>query len=285
MKKVIKLICLILVGFLSTSCIKRDNMEDINILVSTYPIEYIVKSLYGSYSTITSVYPSGVDTNNYELTDKQIEDYAKNNTLFIYNGLSDEKQMARNFLNVNKDMKIIDVSYGLNIEYGSTYEELWLSPNNYLMLATTVKNNLSDFIDSKYLIQEIEKNYATLQEELSLLDANMRSIGSSSSKTIVTTIDTLEYLENYGFDVLVINETNITDEVKNNFKNGTYLALFIKENETSDMITDLVNNYSAKTISVNLMNVLSEDARKNNDDYLSIMNEYIKNLREAGIKE
>jgi len=284
MKKLIKIISLILVMFATTSCLKRDNMEDINILVSTYPIEYIVKSLYGSYSNVTSVYPSGVDVNNYELTDKQVQDYAKNNTLFIYNGLSDEKQMARNFLNANRNMKIIDVSYGLNTEYGTTCEELWLSPNNFLMLATTVKNNLSDFIDSKYLLQEINKNYATLQENLSLLDATMRSIGSTSTKSIVTTIDTLEYLENYGFDVIVINESNITDDIKTNFKNGTYSALFIKENEESDMISDLVNNYKASTISVNTMNVLNEEARKNNDDYLSIMNEYIRNLREASTK-
>ncbi len=284
-KNLLKICCLFL-GLISlTGCFKRDDMEDISIVVSTYPIEYIVKSLYGAYSNITSIFPSDIDVNNYELTDKQISDYAKSN-LFVYNGLSDEKNIARSFLNRNKSMKIIDVSYGLNIEYGKTPEELWLSPNNYLMLATTTKNNLSDFINSKYIKQAIETNYAKLQEDLSLMDANLRSIGAASKKPIITTTNTLKYLENYGFTVISLEDNkNVTTDLKNNFKNGTYSKIFIKKGETNDTITDLTTNYKASTIEVNMMNTLSSDERTNSDDYLSIMNEYLRNLREATSNE
>ncbi len=284
-KNLLKIFCLLLGLFSLTGCFKRDDMEDISIVVSTYPIEYIVKSLYGAYSNIDSIYPSGVDVNNYELTDKQISDYSKN-TLFVYNGLSDEKNIARSFLNQNRNMKIIDVSYGLNIEYGKTSEELWLSPNNYLMLATTTKNNLSDFINSKYLIQMIDTNYKKLQEDLSLMDANLRSIGAASKKPVITTTNSLKYLENYGFNVISLEDSkNVTTDLKNNFKNGTYTTLFIKKGETSDTITDLVNNYKAKKVEVNMMNTLDSNERNNSDDYLSIMNEYLRNLREATTNE
>ena len=284
-KNLLKIFCLLLGLFSLTGCFKRDDMEDISIVVSTYPIEYIVKSLYGAYSNIDSIYPSGVDVNNYELTDKQISDYSKN-TLFVYNGLSDEKNIARSFLNQNRNMKIIDVSYGLNIEYGKTSEELWLSPNNYLMLATTTKNNLSDFINSKYLIQMIDTNYKKLQEDLSLMDANLRSIGAASKKTVITTTNSLKYLENYGFTVISLEDSkNVTTDLKNNFKNGTYTTLFIKKGETSDTITDLVDNYKAKKVEVNMMNTLDSNERNNSDDYLSIMNEYLRNLREATTNE
>lgn len=284
-KNLLKIICLLLGLFSLSGCFKRDDMEDISIVVSTYPIEYIVKSLYGAYSNIDSIYPSGVDVNNYELTDKQISDYSKN-TLFVYNGLSDEKNIARSFLNQNRNMKIIDVSYGLNIEYGKTSEELWLSPNNYLMLATTTKNNLSDFINSKYLIQMIDTNYKKLQEDLSLMDANLRSIGAASKKPVITTTNSLKYLENYDFTVISLEDSkNVTTDLKNNFKNGTYTTLFIKKGETSDTITDLVDNYKAKKVEVNMMNTLDSNERNNSDDYLSIMNEYLRNLREATTSE
>lgn len=284
-KNLLKIFCLLLGLFSLTGCFKRDDMEDISIVVSTYPIEYIVKSLYGAYSNIDSIYPSGVDVNNYELTDKQINDYSKN-TLFVYNGLSDEKNIARSFLNQNRNMKIIDVSYGLNIEYGKTSEELWLSPNNYLMLATTTKNNLSDFINSKYLIQMIDTNYKKLQEDLSLMDANLRSIGAASKKPVITTTNSLKYLENYDFTVISLEDSkNVTTDLKNNFKNGTYTTLFIKKGETSDTITDLVDNYKAKKVEVNMMNTLDSNERNNSDDYLSIMNEYLRNLREATTTE
>ena len=166
--------------FSLTGCFKRDDMEDIDIYTTVYPITYIVQRLYGNYANINSIFPNGIDVSNYELNDKQIKDYSQGD-LFIYNGLSNEKEVARKLINKNRNMKIIDVSYGLNIEYGTNESaELWLSPNNYLMLATTVKDNLLDFISSTYIKEEIEKNYASIQEEISLIDAELREIGSSS---------------------------------------------------------------------------------------------------------
>ena len=56
-----------------------------------------------------------------------------------------------------KDLLIIDVSYGLS--YNNGVEELWLSPNNYLMLSKIIKENLKDYISNKYLIEQIDNNF------------------------------------------------------------------------------------------------------------------------------
>ena len=159
-------------------------MENINVYATVYPIEFIISKLYGNYSTVNSIYPSGSDITNYELTEKQKQDYSKAD-LFVYNGLSEEKSIARDFINKNKNMKIIDVSYGLNLEYSNYDEELWLSPNNFLMLATTVKNNLSEFISSKYIKEEINKNYEKIQEQVSIIDANLRNIALHLKPVII----------------------------------------------------------------------------------------------------
>ena len=58
-------------------------------------------------------------------------------------------------------MQIIDVSYGLKYKYG--IEELWLHPNNYLMLANTIKNDLEELSANKYTAEKIEKNYKQLE--------------------------------------------------------------------------------------------------------------------------
>ena len=42
--------------FICTGC-TNDDMQNINIIVTNYPNEYIVSKLYGDYSTIKSVYP------------------------------------------------------------------------------------------------------------------------------------------------------------------------------------------------------------------------------------
>ena len=287
MKRIFKgLFLLGLVLMLSTSCIKRDNMENINIYTTIYPIDYIIERLYGNYSTISSIYPNGVDIDNYEFTDKQLKDFA-DSQVFIYNGLSNEKQVARKLININPELKIIDVAYGLKVEFGADdSSELWMSPNNYLMLATTLKNNLIDYIDNNYIKDEIEKNYKKLQEELSLIDAEIRTIASSSKQknknTIVVAQNSLKFLENYGFNVISLEDSkNYTNQLKANFDNQTYKYIFTLDGKTNDKVDELVKDHKAQTMTVNTMKVLSEDEDKNNEDYINITRTFIKNLSDV----
>ena len=290
MKRIFKGLLLgLLVLNLSCSCIKRDNMENIHIYTTVYPITYIINELYGQNSTIASIYPGGVDVNNYEFTDKQLNTYA-NSDLFIYNGLSSEKEIARKLINKNKKLRIIDVSYGLKIEYGSEDDasELWLSPNNYLMLATTVKDNLKDFITSTYIKEEIDNNYKKIQEDISLIDAELRSLGSTSANknknTLVVSSNMFKFLENYGFKVISLeDEKNITNELKNNFTNKTYQYIFVKDGKTNDTIDELVKNNNAKVISVNTLSTYTNEDNSKNESYINVLREFINNLSEVAL--
>ena len=287
MKRIFKgLLLLVLTIGLTTACFKRDDMENIKINTTVYPITYIIQSLYGNYSNISSIYPNDIDVNNYEFTDKQISDFADSD-IFIYNGLSNEKEIARKLINKNKNLKIIDVSYGLKLEYSDDNPaELWMSPNNYLMLATTVKNNLVDFITNNYIKEEIEKNFKDIKEKLSLIDAELRNIGSASKEkgknTIVVSSNMFKYLQNYGFNVISLEDSkNVTNELKNNFKNGVYKYIFIEDNKTNDTIKSLVDECGAETISVNTMTVLTNEEVKNNEDYINITRSFIKELSDV----
>lgn len=287
MKRIFKgLFLLFVVLSLSTACFKKDDMENIRINTTVYPITYIIQSLYSNYSTINSIYPNDIDVNNYEFTDKQLTDFS-NDDLFIYNGLSSERQIARKLINKNKNLRIIDVSYGLKLEHSEDNPaELWLSPNNYLMLATTVKNNLVDFITNTYIKEEIEKNFQNIKEKLSLIDAELRAIGSASKEkgknTIIASSDMFKFLENYGFEVISLEDTkNVTNELKGNFKSGTYEYIFIEDDKINDTIKNLVDEYGAKTISVNTMTVLTDEEVKNNEDYINITRSFIKELSDV----
>ncbi len=288
MKKFSKLLLLVILIFSATGCFKRDDMEGIDIYTTVYPIEYLVKELYGDSSNIYTIYPSGADTFTYTLTDKQVRDYSKA-SLFVYNGLSKEKQIARDFINENKDMKIIDVSYGLNNAYGlTTYEELWLAPNNYLMLAGTIKDNLSEFISNKYIKEEIDTNFKELEENLSKMDAELRTVASAArsknNNIIVTTCPVLRYLTDYGFNVIYLDEDNYTDIIKNNFTSKTYTYLFVRNDEENEIAKDLETNHNATLIKVNMMNTLTDEERANGEDYLNIMNGYIEDIKTAVLK-
>ena len=71
---------------LTTGCvIKKDTMENINIYTTIYPLNYLTTYLYGDYSKIHSIYPSGVEVSEFNLSDKKIKEYSESD-LFIFNG-------------------------------------------------------------------------------------------------------------------------------------------------------------------------------------------------------
>ena len=47
---------LLVVLFCLTGCFKANSMDDIKIVTSAYPIEFVVKTLYGDHSTVISIY-------------------------------------------------------------------------------------------------------------------------------------------------------------------------------------------------------------------------------------
>jgi len=288
-RKIIHLIILTLSIFTLTGCFENDELEGSNITTTIYPIEYLVTRLYGYNSKISSIYPNDTDVSEYSLTDKQKKDYANKTDLFVYNGLSDEKEIAKSFVNLNKNIQIIDASYTLKYTYG--VEELWLNPNNYLMLANTIKTDLEDLSSSKYTAEKIEENFNSLEEDLSKLDAEFRSIAQTAERndnnTIVIAYNTFAYLEKYGFNIINIsNENNITTNIKNKFKNKTYKYILVADKDNvSDSVKDLVDNYEAELIEIDTMTTLTDDQRKNNDTYLTIMNEFITKLSDTVLNQ
>lgn len=273
-------LCLVIVFFTSSCSFKTDDLEGAKIYTTVYPINYLTQYLYSDYGTISSIYPVVYDIETYSLTKKQIKEYAKGD-LFIYDGLTEEKEIAKNLINKNSNLLIIDVSSGLTLENNPI--ELWLSPNNYLMLAKNIKNNLQEYLTSKYIIDDIENNYNEFEEKISLMDASLYSIGKDAEERdkniIVVSNSAFKYLEKYGFEVIALDDENNLKEnklnaIKTNFDNGKYkhilLADIDKENE---IVKDLVDNYEAKTI---LVDTLTTSLTS---DYFEIMTSYIENIK------
>ncbi len=279
LKKII--LMLIPLMFLTGCNLKKDNLESATIYTTIYPIKYLTEFLYKDYATIESIYPSGADVVSYELTSKQIKKYAKAD-LFIYNGLSNEKTITKNLINKNKNLLIIDVSNGLSYTYG--VKELWMSPNNYLMLAKNIKDYLKEYLDSKIIANYVDQKYEDLAEILSLKDAELRSIGKEAKEkgtnTIVVSDNVFKFLENYDFNVVSLDEETLTEgtlnSIRNNFKKENYNTILVLDNNYTDNINSIINDYKAKAIDVKSMINVDSD---NTDDYLTVMQDLIDNIR------
>ncbi|MBQ9834022.1 MAG: zinc ABC transporter substrate-binding protein [Bacilli bacterium] len=290
MKKILLFLGILFIGLLTTGCFNNKASKG-KIYTTVYPITFITNYLYDR-DDINSIYPLDADTENYRLTKKQIKEYA-NSEIFIYNGLTNEQEIAKDFINYNKRLVIIDASNGIN--YQHTLEEIWLSPNNFLMLAKNIKQYLIKNTENQETIRTIESNYKKLEDEISIMDAELRSISkeakeNSKSQTLVVSSNKFKYLENYGFEIVSLDETeniseNNLNNIKNNFKNEKYKYILMpKGEENSELINNLINEYKAEITYVNIMHTLSKDDESKNENYLTLMNTYIDNIRSIILK-
>ena len=280
-----KLISLLLIGFISigsTGCFKSDTMEDITIYTTVYPIEYITDRLYGEYSTINSIYPDGVDVNDYTLTNKQIKDYSNSN-LLIFNGLNNEKEYVTNFFKNNSKIKIIDAT--ASMEISNRAEELWLNPSNFLMIAQNIKNGFDEYLSNHYLKTAIDDNFDKLKIEVSNLDATFTTIAENAvNKNIIVSDDVLSFLSKYGFNVISLDPDTATpkllSQAKELLNNKSSSTIFVLSNdELSDTLNTLVEETGIEITYLHNLSNINENERDNKETYLTIMAENIELIK------
>ena len=282
MKKII--ICLLLM-FTLTGCFEDKTMDNIKITTSSYPIKYVVDTLYGEHSTTVSIYPMDSNINDFKITDVSLEQYSKND-MFIFNGMTDEKNYIKSMLKTNKDLKIIDVTS--NMFYDYSLEEVWLDPNNLLTIANNIKKGFNEYIKSTYLINEINENYDKLKIDLTSLDGRYYSVAKNSNDpTIVISDDTFKYLEKYGITVISLDKDSRIDKdiarVKELKDSGKIKHIFtVYGDSVDDTIQELIDGGLSKEELYSLANL--KDINLEQNDYISLMNQNLESLKNELLK-
>ncbi|MEG1900356.1 MAG: metal ABC transporter substrate-binding protein [Bacilli bacterium] len=286
MKKKLLVTILILVTLITTGCFKRDEMENINIITTIYPLEYITNYLYGKNSTVRSIYPDAVDVNIYKFNDKQITDFSKND-LFIYKSVDNDKDIAIKLLKKNKNILLIDATYGMVTELGTGGSDLWLNPSHLLMISSNIKNGLKEYINNKYLKEEIEDNYQKLKIEISVLDANIiLAINNATNKTILVNDDSLLFLEKYGLKVISLDarNNNVSDKLINDIKemidNKEIKYLYSLNNKKlNNYSTSIIEDTKIENIIINDLTSITDEERDNKENYITLITKNIELLK------
>lgn len=284
MKRIIKIISILIAPLLLSGCIKMDSFEDIEIYTTAYPIEYITTRLYGDHSIVKSIYPDGIIIDNYKLTSKQIKDYSTSE-LYIFNGLTDEKYYIEKMFNHNNNLKIIDSNSSMEIN--NSFEELWLDPSNFLMLAQNIRMGFKEYIENAVLENEIDEKYDELKIEISNIDAKLKTTAeSANNKTIVVSSDLFKFLEKYNINVISLEENdNLTDKIVDDvidlIKSNQVHYIFIKQNEdASKTIKKIQEETNVKLLEINTLSNITEKQRSEKQDYITMMNDNIEILKQ-----
>ncbi len=276
MKKIIYIImfCLLISG-----CTKESAFEDSKTYSTVYPIKYASDYLYSKYSKVSSIYPNEINLEEYTLTKKQKSKYSDCET-FIYSGLADEGEIARDFLNLNNKLQIIDATKGMNINYNVA--ELWLDPSNYLMLARNIKESLIDYNDNLYVSKDIEKKYDSLKETISELDVMFYNLGKNGNfKTLLISNNLFTYLNKYSIQTISLDpSSDALDKAyttaKSLIASGDIKYIYtIKDEVLNESITKLINDYEIERIEINTMANLTNEEAGNSETYITLMKKII----------
>lgn len=281
--KYLLLLGLFFITMIFTTGCTNDSMDNIEIIVTNYPNEYVVKNLYGEHATITSIYPDGVDIDDYKISNKQKQDYSKKD-LFVYNGLLEkERNLAVDLLEINPDLKIIDTAYVLETDYSP--EELWLNPSSLLMMSQNVRLGLEEYITSTYLKKEVDTAYNELKIKLSELDAEYRlAVDSTNNRKIIVADSALNYLEKFGLEVICIDSDasqKTLSDAESLIVNGNvgYIMMF-KDEKVNDNAKTILQTYSdVKAIELHKLDNISDNERSEDKDYMVIMKDNLELIK------
>ncbi len=269
-----KILLILGVLFLTGCNVTTNSVENIIIYTSTYPIEYITDKLYGNHARIFSIYPNEI----IEISDTLLEDYSKSN-MFVYNGLSNEKNYAVKMLNKNKKLMIIDAAMGM--KYNHKIEELWIDPSNFLMLTQNVRNGFKEYIKASYLLDEIDKNYELLKLAVSEIDAEIKiMVENSENKDLLVSNNAFNFFTKYGINVISLDKkTELFDkrkaDAKDLIKSGKIKNILIFKDENLDKdIEQFIKDNKLETIVFDSLSIKPEDM-----DYVEAMNKNIEELK------
>ena len=282
MKK-IKYLFLLIILLTGCSLFKRDNMENINIITTIYPLEYALDYLYGESSIINSIYPDDTNTDTYTLTEKQYKDNSGKD-LFVYMGLSKDSDIAVELINRNKKLKLIDATYGM--EYKTDVSELWLNPSNLLMIVQNIKNGLDEYIDNTYIKIEINDRYQELKMILSEVDASLKTtIENASKKTIYSNDKSMRFLEKYGLTVIIVDENYELYEknlqlLKNAINDNKVKNFYMVEDTSlSEELEELLKEKKINILEYRNLKNINDTERNNKKKYVDITNNNIDLLK------
>ena len=274
-----KVIVLLMSLFLLTGCLEEEKLDKIA-YTTYYPLEFATNYMYKDFATVKSIYPNGIDTSKYTLTDKQKSIYASSD-MFVYAGVTDEVKLAAEFLNTNQNISIIDGTKGLS--YSSEVCELWLDPSNYLMIARNIKSTLIDYANNVYDEEKIDKLYDELKIKISEIDVDLTMMGKNASKkNILVTNDSFNFLSKYNINVISIKEgdTKSINDAKKLINSGEIkYAYVLRGNTLSEEIETVIKNYNLEKIEIDSMYTITDEDKNNGNNYLSIMTENINKFK------
>lgn len=263
------------------------------VVASFYPMADFTRQIGGELVQVDTLIADGVEPHDWEPTAKDLTKLG-NARLFVYNG--GVENWARPALEAVKDKKVASVEAGKGLfDEKATHVDphVWLSPKKAVLEVAAIAAALAQADPEHAAVYK--KNSEAYQEKLLQLDQRLTALAAKApQKLFVTTHAAFGHLaEDYGLQQVAIMGISPDAEptpadLKNLLKTieNNHVKYVFFETLVSPRLTQTVAEAAGVgTLVLDPLEGLSEEGRKNGDDYLKIMTRNIDNLELAlGVK-
>jgi len=318
-KSLSSILSLILVATaLLTACGNGGSTEQVegkvNVVTSFYPLYYFAKEIGGEHAHVVNLIAAGVEPHEWTPKSRDL-DAASKARLFLYNGAGLEGWVDGFLKGLGSGSKVITVETSLGIElirgnpehgeeehgeeehgeddHGHSDLDVdphtWTSPRSALVMAANIRDAYVE-ADPAHRA-DYESNYAALEEKLKALDAEFsEGLAGFERRDIVVSHQAFGYLcRDYGLNQIPI--MGLSPEAEPRAQDLLDIAKFVKENGipyiffeelVSEQLADtLAREAKVDTLVLNPLEGLTSEQEKAGDDYFTIMERNLQNLRTA----
>ena len=263
------------------------------IYTSIYPINFITKRIVGDNMEVRNIIPVGVESHGWEPKLKDIADIS-DAKLVLINGLSMESWIDK-ISNIVKEEKIIEINNNIDLieiieKNRTSYDpHIWLSPKNMLIIAENIFNEIIRIDEKNREYYEI--NYNKLKDELLELDAIYKNeLNKYNGRGIIVPHEAFGYLTR-DYNLIQIPIENINSSIEPDLKTIASIidiakerninTVFYEYGESQRLSEMIANEINGKIKVIYTLENISKNQNKNNDNYISLMYENLKNIVES----
>lgn len=264
----------------------------VNVVTSFYPLYEFTRNIGGEYVNAINLVPAGVEPHDWSPKSRDIKNMTQAQ-IFVYQGAGFEGWVEDflGSLSTDSTLKVVEASKGADLikttENKEEYDpHAWLSPLNAVKMANNIKIAL---IEADPAHKDVfEQNYTKYAAKLTDLDARYKKeIAGTSKKEIAVSHHAFAYLcRDYGLTQMSIMglspdaEPTAQDLKKMNefLKEHGLKYIFFEELVSDKLAKTLAKDAKVDTMVLNPIEGLTDEQMKAGKDYISVMDENLKNL-------
>lgn len=268
-----------------TACSQDGADASPSVVVSFYPLQFVVENLVGDAATVTNLTAPGVEPHDLELTPQSVGDVADADLVVYLSGFQPAVDDAVD----GQATAALDVADAADLSLTTTGGTLdphfWLDPNRLAAVADATATSLVDqgILDA----ETASANLNALTDDLDLLDKDFSNgLADCTSRDLVTSHEAFGYLADT-YDLTQVGITGLTPEAEPDPQDLAAVTAFVQENDVRTIYYEtLVSPDVAETVAretgadvavLDPLEGLAADAA--GDDYLTVMATNLTTLR------